>query len=213
MKKITLLIILIIPIFISAQHKYGSVKFGLFTPSATEAGFIIGYEGGWYIDDNFIVGWSADWFHKNFVDASLVKQYEEFYGNIHSELNELRATTNLHSIPLMGSITGSWPVTPRVKAFVTGSAGLNVLLIFYRNYNNPNESEFQGAYDFAWRLGGGLIYELGDKSDAFMEFAYHNSEPSWTYDVNDSSSGFKRTFERKFNMSGMMMRVGFRFYF
>lgn len=213
MKKITLLLVLIIPICISAQHKYGSVKFGLFTPSATDAGFIIGYEGGWYIDENFIVGWSADWFHKNYVDASLVKQYNEFYGNIHSELNELRATTNIHSIPLMGTITGSWPVTPRVKAFVNGSAGLNVLLIFYRNYNDPNESEFQGAYDFAWRLGGGLIYELGERSDAFMEIAYHNSEPSWTYDVNDSITGRKKTFERKFNMSGILMRVGFRFYF
>lgn len=213
MKKITLLFLLIIPIFSNAQHKYGSVKFGLFTPSATEGGFIIGYEGGWYVDDNFIVGWSADWFHKNYVDKTLVKQYNEFYGNIHSELNELRATTNIHSIPLMGSITGNWSISPRVRAFATGSAGVDALLIFYRSYNNPNESEFHGAFDFAWRLGGGLIYELGERSDAFIELAYHNSEPSWTYDVNDSYTGKKKTFERKFDMSGLMMRLGLRFYF
>jgi hypothetical protein len=216
MKRVFLFLLLILPVCLTAQHKYGSVKFGLFTPSATEGGFIIGYEGGWNVDDNFVVGWSADWFHKSYVDGSLVKQYDDFdrmYGNIHSELNELRATTNLHSIPLMGTVTGSWPVAPRIRAFATGSAGINVLLIFYRSYDNPDQSEFQGAFDFAWRIGGGLIYELGERSDAFMELAYHNSEPSWTYDVKDSDTGRKKTFERKFDMSGMMMRVGFRFYF
>ena len=213
MKKIFLLLLFILPICLSAQHKYGSVKFGLFTPSATDGGFIIGYEGGWNIDDRFLFGWSADWFHKNYVDASLVKQYDEFYGNIHSQLNEIRATTNLHSIPLMGTITGSWDVSPRVRAFASGSAGINVLLIFYRNYDSPDQSEFQAAFDFAWRLGGGLIYELGERSDAILELDYHNSQPSLTYDVKDSSTGRKKTFERKFDMSGMMLRVGFRFYF
>lgn len=213
MKKYFVILLLLIPAFISAQDKYGSVKFGMFAPGATDTGFIIGYEGGWYIDDSFIVGWSADWFHKNYVDGKLVKEYNEFYGTIHSQLNELRATTNLHSVPLMGTITGSWPVTNKVKAFVTGSAGVNVLLIFYRSYENPDEDEFRGAFDFAWRLGSGLLYEIGERSDAFVELDYHNSEPSWTYDVRDSDTGRRRTFERKFDMSGLMMRLGFRFYF
>lgn len=213
MKNLVLIFLLAITLNISAQGHLGSVKFGVYNPSATESGFIIGYEGGWNIDNNFFVGWSADWFHKNYVDAHLVKEYNDFYGDINSSLNEIRAKTNLHSIPLMGTINGSWYIAPRTKAFATGSAGLDVLLIFYRNYENPDDDEFQGAFYFAWRLGGGVIYELGERSDAFVELTYHNSEPSWEYEVKDAVTRRKKTFERKFDMSGMMMRLGFRFYF
>ncbi|KAB2840560.1 MAG: hypothetical protein F9K45_08885 [Melioribacteraceae bacterium] len=213
MKKLFLVLFLMFTCIVNGQDKFGSVKFGMYSPSATDGGFIIGYEGGKYIDDNFMIGWGADWFHKNYVDGKLVKEYNDFYGAIHSELNELRAKTNLHSIPLMGSITGNWQIGHRMRAFVTGSAGINVLLIFYRSYENPDNDEFQGAVDFAWRLGGGVLYELGERSDAFVELAYHNSEPSWEYDVKDISTSRKKTFERKFDMSGVMMRVGFRFFF
>ncbi|KAF0138762.1 MAG: hypothetical protein FD122_3705 [Stygiobacter sp.] len=213
MKKLFLLLFLSVPGLMVAQDNFGSVKFGMYNPSASDAGFIIGYEGGWYIDDNFMVGWSADWFHKNYVDARLVKEYNDFYGNIHSKLNELRAKTNLHSVPLMGSVTGNWSIGHRARAFVTGSAGLNVLLIFYRSYENPDNDEFQGAVDFAWRVGSGILYELGDRSDAFVELSYHHSEPSWEYEVKDTSTGRRKTFERLFDMSGVMMRVGFRFFF
>ena len=212
MKKLIVLLIVVLPIVISAQAHFGSVKVGMFSPGATSAGFIIGYEGGWNIDDNFIVGWSADWFNKNYVDQKLVAEFNDFYGP-NSTLNELRAKTNLHAIPLMGSVTGSWPIAPRARAFVTGAAGIEVLLIFYRNYENPSNDEFQGAFDFAWRLGGGVAYELGRRSDAFVEIDYHYSQPSWEYNVTDSVSGKKKVFERKYDMSGIMLRAGCRFYF
>lgn len=212
MKKLLLLLVLLSGISY-AQDNFGSVKFGMYNPSATDPGFIIGYEGGWYIDDNFLVGWSADWVHKNYVDARLVKEYNEFYGNIHSDLNELRAKTNLHSVPLMGTVIGNWQIGRRARAFVTGSAGLNALLIFYRSYENPDNDEFQGAVDFAWRIGTGVMYELGERSDAFVELAYHNSEPSWEFEVKDIQTGRRKTFERVFDMSGVMLRAGFRFYF
>lgn len=213
MKKLVLLFIVLFSGLNYAQDNFGSVKFGMYNPSATDSGFIIGYEGGWYIDDNFMVGWGADWFHKNYVDAKLVKEYNDFYGNIHSQLNELRAKTNLHSVPLMGSVTGNWTIGHRTRAFVTGSAGINLLLIFYRSYENPDNDEFQGAVDFSWRIGTGVMYELGERSDAFVELAYHNSEPSWEFEVKDALTARRKTFERVFDMSGVLMRVGFRFFF
>lgn len=213
MKKLILVFAFIFPILSFAQGHVGAVKIGVFNPSATEAGFIIGYEGGWYIDDNFFVGWSADWFNKNYVDRTLVEQFNDFYGPINSSLNELRAKTNIHSVPLMGSVTGNWLVAPRTRAFVTGAAGLEVLLIFYRNYEKPTENEFQGAFDFNWRLGGGVMYELGKRSDGFVELSYHHSQPSWEYNVTDKQTGRTKIFERRFDMSGLMMRLGVRFYF
>ena len=206
------LLVLVFPIALSAQSKFSSVKLGMFSPGATESGFVIGYEGGWYVDDNFLVGYSADWFNKNYVDQQFVSQINDIYGP-NSSLNELRAKTNLHSLPVMGTITGNWSIAPRARAYVTGAAGLEVLLVFYRDYANPNDDKFQGAYDFCWRLGFGMMYELGRRSDLIAEISYHSSKPSWQYEVRDASTGIRHTFERSYDMSGVMMRVGFRFYF
>lgn len=210
MKKI-FLIILLIPCLMKAQMHFSTVKLGLFAPQATSSGFIIGYEGGWYVDDNFLLGYSIDWFNKNYVDENLVSNFNTTFGNINGQLNELRAQTTLNSFPLMGTVTGNWPVGPRTRAFFTGSAGLEILFISYRNYDNPDNSEFKGAYDFCWNLGGGIMYEMGKRSDAFVELAYHNSRPSWQYTVTDN--GRTRLFERSYDMSGILLRLGLRFYF
>ncbi len=213
MKRFILSLMIISSGILKAQFDVGAVKLGTFSPSATDAGFIIGYEGGWHIDDNFLFGWSADWFHRNYVDRKLVNEYNDFFGPIQSDINELRARTNLHSIPLMISVNANQLIAPRTRAFITGSAGVEVLLIFYRNYQRPQDDEFEGAFDFTWRLGGGISYELGRRSDAFVELTYHSSRPAYEYEVEDSQTGRTRIFERSFDMSGIMMRVGFRFFF
>jgi hypothetical protein len=212
MKKLFCMIILLIPALTFAQQHMGGIKFGVFDPVATDAGFIIGYEGGWAVDRNFSLGWSVDWFHKDYVDQSLVSQFNNFYG-INSSLNELRATTNLHAIPLMATATVNWPIAPRSYAYVTGGFGLEMLLIYYHSYDNPDNNEFHGAFDFAWQIGGGVAYELGPRSDILIELSYHSSQPSWQYDGTDQATGRTRTFEQSFDMSGLMLRTGFRFYF
>lgn len=212
-KRVLVFIFIFISSVTSAQFDVGAIKLGSFNPEATDAGFIIGYEGGWYIDENFLFGWSADWFRVNYVDRKLVNDYNDFFGPIYSELNELRAKTNLHSIPLMISINANQEIAPRTRAFLTGAAGVEVLLVFYRDYINPEDDEFQGAFDFAWRLGGGISYEIGRRSDAFFELTYHASKPSWEYEVKDENTGRTKVFERRFDMNGFLMRVGFRFFF
>jgi hypothetical protein len=193
-----------------AQSGMAAIKLGYFNPSAADGGFIIGYEGGKYIDENFTFGWSIDWFHKNYVDKKLVSEFNDIYGIAGGTVNELRAKTNLHDFPLMLNATAKFPVSYFTKFYITGGIGAEVLLIHYRNFQNPDDSEFQGAFDFNWRIGFGFLYEVGRRSDIFAEMTYHSSKPSWTYEVDD---GRKRTFEREFDMSGLMMRVGFRFYY
>jgi opacity protein-like surface antigen len=214
MKKYFSFILLLAPAFAFAQPHMGigSIKFGVFDPSATNAGFIIGYEGGRGLDRNFAIGWSIDWFHKDYVDQNLVSEFNSYYG-VNGSLNELRASTNLHAIPVMVNATTSWPLAPRSYAFFTAAIGLETLLIYYNNYDNPGNNEFHSAFDFAWQLGGGIAYELGPRSDIIFELAYHYSQPSWEYDVTDPVTGRTRTFEQSFDMSGIMFRTGFRFYF
>ena len=100
MKKLTLIFLLVSGHYAYCQTSAAAIKLGSFIPGATDAGFIIGYEGGRYIDENFNFGWSIDWFHKNYVDKTLVQSFNEVYG-VSGNINELRASTNLHDIPMM----------------------------------------------------------------------------------------------------------------
>jgi len=209
MKKL-LLIMLLCSAGVFAQHSASAFKLGVFSPSATKSGFIIGYEWGRYIDEALTVGWSLDWFNKSFTDESLVDKYNQFNG-VEQTINELRAKTSVNDFPLMFNITGKIQTGPRTQAYITGAIGGELLLIDYRSYDNPDESETKGAFDFDWRVGVGMLYELGRRSDVFGELSYHYSQPSWDYSVVDSY-GRKHTLERTYDMSGVMFRVGLRFY-
>lgn len=211
MKKFTLIIVLFFSYNIYGQWSAAAIKLGAFSPGATDAGFIIGYEGGKYIDEIFNFGWSIDWFHKNYVDKTLVDSFNEIYG-ISGDLNELRARTNFHDIPIMLSVTVKHLVAPRTKIYATGGIGGEVLIIDFRNFENPDNSELKAAFDLNWRIGLGAAYNIGPRSELLLEVNYHNSEPSWTYEVDSEPFG-KRTFERAYDMSGVMIRGGFRFYY
>lgn len=213
MKRAIIILFVFFTIQIFAQPKSGSIKLGNFSPAATESGFVIGYESGKYIDRNFDIGWSVDWFSKNYVDQTLVSDLNEYYGYFDSQLNEVRAKTNLHSIPVLFNMTAKFPMAPRISSFVTGGIGVEALFIFYRNYENPYEDEFEGAFDFNWRLGFGIAYQLGRRSDFIAELTYHSSAPSWTYEIDDPRVGRKQILERQFDMSGLMARIGFKFYY
>ncbi len=211
MKKFFILFLL--PILLFGQRNAGEIKLGHYSPSATsEGGFIIGYEGSRFVDKNLAIGWSLDWFHKNYVDRDLVREFDQYFGVAGSNVNEIRAETTIHSIPAMLTLKGFFPFAPRAKAYVTGGIGAEMLLINYNNFTNPNKDDIKAAFDFNWRLGVGALFKIGKRSDVFGEIIYHNSEPSWTYEVRDQRTGVKRTFERVFDMSGVITRVGVRFY-
>jgi opacity protein-like surface antigen len=211
MKKLTLIFVLLLCSYAYGQESAAAFKLGSFMPEAAGAGFIIGYEGGSYIDDNFNFGWSIDWFHKNYVDKTLAESFNEVYG-VSGDINELRATTNLHNFPLMISVTAKFPVAPRAKIYGTGGVGVEVLIINYRNIENPDDSELKGAFDFNWRIGLGAAYDIGARSEILLEMTYHNSQPSWTFEADVEGVG-TRTFERVYDMSGVMIRAGFRFFY
>lgn len=213
MKKLFfILIIFFTANFLSAQNT-GAVKLGHFSPGAMEGGFIIGYEGGKYIDHGINIGFSVDWFHKSFADKNLIRDGGGLFGVDGGSINELRAKTNLNDFPLMLNLTAKFPMAPYFKFFVEGGVGGEILLISYSNFLAPEEDEFKAAFDFNWRTGIGLIYELGYRSEIFGEVSYHSSAPSWEYEVYDPQIGRNRTYERSFDMSGAMFRIGFRFYY
>lgn len=210
MKKLIFAVIIILSSNLIAQLNNASIKLGYFNPAGANGGFIIGYEGGKIIDERLLFGWSIDWFHANYVDKKLVGDYNQVYG--FGQINELRAKTNLHEFPLLLNFRGEFPVAPLTRVYAVGGVGVEFLLINYRTFNNPDNDEFKAAFDFSWRIGAGILYRIGSRSEIFGQLDYHSSMPSWEYEVNVGTVG-KKIFERSFDMSGIMARVGLRFFY
>jgi opacity protein-like surface antigen len=207
-----LLFIFLIPGFIYSQGNLHTVKLGYYNPSAADGGFIVGYENLNVIDENFRVGWSFDWFNKNYVDKALVDKFQDVDPNpIGGETNRLRAKTNLHDIPFLLTINGEFPVGYKTKVYGAAGVGAEVLMIFYRNYENPDQDDLKFAFDFSWRLGTGAAYQISGRTQLIGELGYHSSKPSWTYEVEEGNT--KKTFERIYGMNGLLVRVGLRFQF
>lgn len=195
-----------------AQWKTGAVKLGYFSPSATDAGFIIGFEGGQHIDRYLSWNWSLDWFHRNNVDKKLVSELNQFYPGAIGEINELRASTNIHDFPLMLGLTARFLISNRAQFYATGSLGGELLFINFRNFQDPMNDEFEAAFDFNWRIGVGAAFAISPRSELFGEISYHESHPSWTYD--DGEYYYPNgVLERSYDMSGFMTRVGIRFFY
>lgn len=213
-KVLAIVILLVVSSF--AQNKTALIKLGYYSPEATNGGLVLGYQGAKAIDENFEYGWSFDWFNKNYVDKKLVKEFE-LAGFPNSELNELRAKTNVHNIPIMLSLTGKYRLDRRFDVYVSGSFGVDVLLIFYRSYQNPEDDDLKIAGDFAYMFSVGGITSIGSRSEFLAELSYFSAEPGWQYEVETVSSitntKTKKVFERVFDMSGIMARIGFKFYY
>ncbi|MBU0474781.1 MAG: hypothetical protein KKF62_11525 [Bacteroidetes bacterium] len=210
MKKLLLLIFLV-PILLFGQHNGAAINFGYFNPSATDGGFMLGYKGEKFVDRNLSLGWSVGWFHKQYVDQVLLSEAEKYYGVLDGSITEKKATSNMHSVPIMASLTSYFPLLPIVDAFVTGSLGFEGLLISYNNLQNENDNELKTAWDFAWEIGTGISYKLGNRSDFYGEISYHNSNPSWNFKVNDPNTGVSKSLEQSFDMSGVAVKFGFKF--
>ncbi len=195
------------------QYNSGAIKFGVQIPQVTDAGFVLGYQWERSIDKNFDIGWEVDWFHKTYTDENFVSELNDFNGNI-GTTNELLAKTTLYDFPAHFTMEANFPI-PESKLRVFGSVGLgfDLLFISYKDYSNPDDGNTKAAMDFSWRAGAGVIYPLGTNSELLFELNYHSSEPSWQYEVHDDRTGRTRTFERSYDMRGLMARVGVRFYY
>lgn len=212
MKKMIIIFSLLCTGISFSQWGTSSVKLGFFNPSATDGGFIIGFDAGTFIDKNFSWNFSFDWFQKNYTDKRLVAELNNFYGTS-GTINELRAKTNIHDFPVMFNVIVKFPMNPRSQIYLTGGVGAEMLLINYRNFQYPDQDELEVAFDFNWRAGMGVAFALGARSEVFTELSYHHSNPGWEYEVDETGFGQQRIFERSYDMSGIMARVGFRFYY
>ncbi|MDA3884401.1 MAG: outer membrane beta-barrel protein [Candidatus Delongbacteria bacterium] len=209
MKKLTMMIVLLAIMSMYAQGKIGAIKAGMFFPGACDGGFDLGIEYGMHIDTNLDVSLEMGWFKKDFEDNEARDDYQaQIPGLTDNEYEKLSETT-IYDFPIMVMVTAKFPINFNYKWFASGGLGAEMLYASYTTYDDNDKSEL--AFDFNWRLGGGMIYNLGERSEVLAELTYHNSKPSYEYEEN--ISGTDRTFTREYDMSGVMGRVGVRFFF
>jgi len=207
MKKYMLITLAAVIFSLNAQQKIGAIKAGMFFPQACESGFDLGLEYGLHIDTNLDVALSLDWFKKEFTDKDYVGDVEDMDGYINGEQYSNLGDVTIYDFPLMLSVTAKFPFNDKVKWFATGGLGAEMLyasLTAYDKDEQDTNEESVLAFDFNWRLGGGAIYNLGEKSEVFGEIAYHYSKPS----IEDDNGIIT-----EYDMSGVMSRLGVRFFF
>jgi len=213
MKKLLVALVALIAFSANAQQNAAAIKLGVFTPKACETGFIVGYEQGRHIDENLDVAISIDWFKKDFEDKTKIKSESQVGGNLSADINQKVAETTIYDFPVMLSLTAKFPVAHKTKVYATGGFGAELLYASYHNYVSTTDvkEEKKFAFDWNWRLGGGALYQLGDKSEIFGELTFHYSIPDYENEYKVGSSTIIETTE--YDMYGLLSRVGVRYYF
>ncbi|MDY0018247.1 MAG: outer membrane beta-barrel protein, partial [Candidatus Delongbacteria bacterium] len=182
-----------------------AIKAGMFFPQACDGGFDLGFEYGYHIDTNLDVGLSLDWFKKEFTDKDYIGDVENIQGDLTGTQYKNIGKVTIYDFPVMVSVTAKFPINNKLKWFALGGLGAEMLYASLEAYEDASGTyeETVLAFDFNWRLGGGIMYNLGARSEVFGELAYHYSKPSF-----DDDNGITT----EYDMSGIMSRVGVRFF-
>ncbi|MCE1189041.1 MAG: hypothetical protein LWX56_07855 [Ignavibacteria bacterium] len=190
------------------QKSSSIIRLGYFDPKVSDGGFIIGYNWQRHIDERFDIGFEMDWFRKSYTDQKLVEEFMKFTDP--GVDYEVLAKTSMHDFPLQFTMAVNFPLPRDLSLFAECGLGFDLLFVNYRSYTNPTDDNLKVAADFNRRLGVGCIYPLGSKSDLIFSLNYHAAEPSWDYEVTDRAN-VKHIITRKYDMSGVMARLGIRF--
>ena len=205
MKKMIAIMIVTAAFGLSAQKNMGAIKAGMFFPQACDGGFDLGFEYGYHIDTNLDVGLSLDWFKKEFTDKDYIGDVENIEGDLSGTQYKNIGKVTIYDFPVMVSVTAKFPINNKLKWFALGGLGAEMLYASLEAYEDASGTYEESvlAFDFNWRLGGGIMYNLGARSEIFGELAYHYSKPSFD-DDNDITT--------EYDMSGILSRVGVRFF-
>jgi hypothetical protein len=210
MKKIIMLIVLLAIMSMYAQGKIGAIKAGMFFPAACDGGFDLGIEYGLHVDTNLDVSVEMDWFKKEFKDEDYIGDVEQYDNTVIGTQYRSLGEVTIYDFPVMVMVTAKFPINFNYKWFATGGLGAEMLYASMEVYDANDGSEIETveestlAFDFNWRLGGGMIYNLGERSEVLAEISYHYSLPS----IEDDNG-----IVTEYDMSGVMGRVGVRFFF
>jgi opacity protein-like surface antigen len=187
-----------------SQHTIYEIEAGALFPQDTETGTIIGLSYGQMVDENLSWAFEVDYFWRTYTQEYTTT---ETGGTTKEEtiVTEIESSTKM--LPLMAKLVFLSQLGPKVDLRFSGGIGYAFVWNHEANYvaGVEDSKSFSG---FAWQLGGGISIPISRAADLFGELSYFYSIPS--RDEGTTQAGLPQRTE--IDMSGLMLRIGVRFY-
>ena len=186
------------------QHTIYELEVGALFPEDTEMGTIIGLSAGRMVDEN--LGWT---FQVQYFWRTFTQEYTttETGGTTKEETIATEIENSTKMLPIMAKIIFLSQIGPKFDIRINGGIGYAFVWNHEANYivGIEDSKSFSG---FAWQLGAGASIPISRAADLFGDLAYFYSLPS--RDAGTSQAGLPQRTE--IDMSGLMLRIGVRFY-
>ena len=186
------------------QHTIFEIEGGALFPQDTETGTIIGLGVGRMADENLGWAFEAQYFWRTFTKEYTVS---ETGGATQQETIVTEIENSTKMLPVMGKIIYLGQIAPGLDIRISGGIGYAFLWNTEANYLAGVE-ESDSFSGFAWQVGAGLSLPISRAADFFGELIYFYSKPS--RDAGTTQAGLPQRTE--IDMSGLLIRVGVRFY-
>jgi hypothetical protein len=148
-------------------------------------------------DENLGWAFEAQYFWRTYT--------QEYTTEPQTIVTEIENSTKM--LPVMGKIIYLSQIAPSLDIRISGGIGYAFLWNKEANYIEGQE-ESNSFSGFAWEIGAGISIPISRAADFFGEINYFYSTPS--RDAGKTVEGLPQRTE--IDMSGLLFRVGVRFY-
>lgn len=201
MKKLMFILVMVLPVMLSAQWKDFSFKIGYYTPYDLKSGAVYGLDYGVILDRNVTLLFGADLYYKNITNDAYLGSYDKLGVKIRQGqiLNEW---TGVH-VPFTGKIRFEFPVErTNVHPYIIAGLGYgftHVSLDTYDAYSDEPEHASITYHGFVWQLGGGVMFQISRFTNLLLEINHNYAQ----FEKYENHNIFTTL-----NSSGFMFRVG-----
>jgi hypothetical protein len=184
------------------KEKSLTVRVGYVNPENARPGVAVGGSFGSSFNGIVSLGLGTDVYYRNYTKDTEVAETVDANGvTITTVQRELQYSTLI--FPIMAELNLKIPIVWNFSIFGDGGVGFEFLRTKVQNYQD-SVSEKKWYAGFAWDVGGGLMYEIGNDTDIYLEGFYKNSKVRRDL---DGASEFLPIFE-EVNLSGFGVRLG-----
>ncbi|MFH1853347.1 MAG: hypothetical protein ABIA75_13495, partial [Candidatus Neomarinimicrobiota bacterium] len=171
-------------------------------PGDAKSGMILGYQMGKTVDDRVSFGFSSDLYSRKYEKLVEIDTTGLDIADIVTKRVDIEFST--YMLPIQANAIIAMPMDiSGMSPYLGGGLGVAFLLNREVNYAS-DETDVRFFSGWIWNLTGGLQYELGQNSAAWLELFYIHAPMKGSRD--ETKSGFPVYDE--LDMSGLGLRLG-----
>jgi hypothetical protein len=180
------------------------LRAGYFGPKDAKSGFVFGLGMGNAVDEVVDIGVSIDLFHRAYQKDVQIAESVSSGGLVERTVQRMLDFSTT-AVPVLGTVTLNFTSKMPFRYFV--GAGLGYLFLWNKETNYALDvSERRYYRGFAWRLEGGVLYQLGSRSALMIEAVYDGARPR----RNEHRTAQGLPIWQEVNFSGFGVRIGIR---